>query len=190
MKLCGNDVRHQQFTAQSVIAPISALAGNERMIPASFLRPTRLPEIESRGLVLKSSRYASANLLIIGEEELTAAFLDDDFQYESMPCSKAESWSGLFIKDVELRVDPSSVYDLNGYFAPLGMLTFGSDGVCIVAKFGENRTFLRNKKIPFGFQGLEGRFPTEVGFTRWELGITVDHLWNSLWQVTIQSTDA
>jgi hypothetical protein len=160
------------------------------MLPVQFLQPVKLPQVKSEGLILKSSKYSSTNILVLGSETLTAIFLGDEFQYESMPCAQAENWSGVFIGDIELRVDPSSIHDLEGYFPPLGMLTFGKDGMAVVAKVGENRAFSRTKRVPFGPLGGATVSPIEIGISRWEIGRTVDQRWVPLWKVEARSSEA
>ena len=156
------------------------------MLPIQWLQPIRLPEISTVGLLMKSSQYASDTMLIVGEDEFTAIFLSDQFQYEMMPCAEADSWTGIFIADVELRVDPSSACDLQSYRPPLGCVTFGKDGICIIATDGGNRMFPRSKRIPLGRLSPMQTISIEVGFTRWEIGRLLEDRWVSLWEAKIQ----
>jgi hypothetical protein len=129
-------------------------------------------------------------MLVIGTDDLMAVFLGDEFQFEAMPSSNAEGWSGVFVAGIELRADLSSIFELDNYYPPLGAITYGRDGLCVVAKIADNRAFARNKRIPVGSLGTGEKFSCEVGIKRWEIGKTIGEQWVSLWKVSAHDPGA
>jgi hypothetical protein len=77
-------------------------------------------------LVLPRTKYEST--FLVGDRGgPIAMFLDGDHQFASFPCKDSENWKGLLIPNVELIVDPESLFDPESDRTPLGCICPSSD---------------------------------------------------------------
>lgn len=128
-----------------------------------------LAEARPGTLVLPRTRYEST--FIVGEraDRAIAMFLDGDHIYKSFPSAEGESWKGLLISEIELVVDPASLFDPDNEQAPFGAVVRGGKYLSVIAKSGDRYGFHDAIRISLHGDLTAMASNLKVGFLHWQL---------------------
>jgi|GEM_PF-6848297 len=154
------------------------------MIPLRDLTFIRFSDLSAPGLVLPCGDYATGHFLVVQYEGgLLAVSLDEKWEYEVVECAEADQWRGAYVTGVEIRVDPRSIYSLDGIMPFRGSLVLGGDAVMVAAKpkgpFGFHRPIL----LPVGEMGSADHTVDSIGIAKWEVGKVIDGVFVPLHRV-------
>lgn len=152
------------------------MVGNKVSIPINLVSGRIISDLDENGILFPTTKWGSTFLILKGEETL-AVFMSEDHKYRFFPCKDNKSWSGLFLKGIEIRVDIESSYDLDHYSPTPGSIVLNSNGI--------NLSLINSERF-YGsgvhLQPLKdfGEIPPSssgVAIPKWEIGITVQSEW-------------
>ena len=127
-----------------------------------------LSEAQPLSLVLPRDEYEQ--MFIIGEMqgEAYAVCLSEHWKFHGFSCRGVTAHSGLIIPNVNIEVDESSLFKVEGFFPPIGAALREETGLFL----GYRAEGLATRGIPKVTlaSGLT-HFSGQVGFTRWAITI-------------------
>lgn len=128
-----------------------------------------LGKAEPMSFVIPTASFAHRALVFEADDRKLALFVDgpEDFRFHFLLCE--DRWSGLHIPGVSIELDPASIFDTNGQWAPLGSLTRHGENLVVQSRFLDGRAG------PFGtslemMTGLPvGETHSKACFLRWQI---------------------
>lgn len=138
------------------------------MLAAGEFAVGTLAEAAPGTLVLPRTKYEST--FLVGDRGGPyAMFLDGDHQFASFPCKDADNWKGLIIPNVELIVDPASLFNPDDERVPLGSVVRGGTYFAITAKSGDRYGFQDAIRINLRDDLPKSPSNLKAGFLHWQL---------------------
>lgn len=138
------------------------------MLSAREFAVGTLAETAPGTLVLPRTKYEST--FLVGDRGgPIAMFLDGDHQFASFPCKGNDNWKGLLIPNVELIVDPDSLFDPASDHTPLGCVVRGGTYLAVTARSGDRHGF--PNAIRINLRDDLPKLPSNLkaGFLNWQL---------------------
>lgn len=135
--------------------------------PALFVH-LELADAHKPGLLLPIDKYGAPFVIGRSEDEMVAVFVGGDYKFRTVFCKDASNWQGIFIENIEFRVDPSSAYSTGIGRGNVGSLVRNQDSLCLRAAaergmfhHGVNVTLREGLPLDEGSQA--------AGFLKWKI---------------------
>jgi hypothetical protein len=151
------------------------------LLAASLMRPAKLSEVRSPGILLQVGQYGASFLVVGPAGEETAIFLDERHRFQSFRPSGAENWQGLAIEDVEFELDTAHAIDLGEARRSVGMMIRRDETLSIaVVPEGPFSRGAIEVRIQSGLpMASEGTF---IGFLKWRAFVRADDEQRTVWE--------
>lgn len=130
-----------------------------------------ISDATTTSLILPRAQYEHRALILVTDGKKHAVCLDatDCQLFMAFECETNDNWAGLHVPGVTIELDETSLFDIEGYYTPLGSMVRNSDKLLIVVGNHGQMPGHRRVKLPI-LSGLprcaEGR---DVCFTRWQI---------------------
>lgn len=137
------------------------------MLPTELIRAASLASVRGPAILFPSSEWQET-FLVTGGQHSIACFLSGSHRHAAFPIEAAERWQGYAIEGVELRVDLSSVYEVNRAGPILGSLIISDEGLHIVGNLNRGG-WSQPEMLLIGDGSAESikAGGIRVGFTQW-----------------------
>lgn len=141
------------------------------MLKPSECFPGYVENAEPLTLILPRTSYEEKALTFTADSKKFALFLSGgaDQVFRFMERNGDHDWRGLLVPNVEIELDETSLFDVDGHYPPLGSLVRHGD------KLSVQTIALGNRFSPYGGQfpimsELPSISPTEKAcFTKWQI---------------------
>jgi len=154
-------------------------------LPPNLMRPARLSEVQSPGILLKVGKYGAPFLVVGSATEEVAIFLGEDHRFQCFPLSKAQNWEGVAVEELEFELDPDAAVDLGEHRRWPGMMIRRDKTLNIAVVPGG----------PFSRGAVEVVVKTDlppasehaaIGFSKWRAFVRVDDDRVTVWECSVE----
>jgi hypothetical protein len=126
-----------------------------------------------RTLVIPRSRYDYPMLVLPVGDIRMAVLLSGGREYQAFDCTTNEHQKGMLVRDVQVEVDETSLFDPDHDGLPYGAAIRSGDSLSIVANQQDRFGFTPQRLIPMigDLPMLQERM--QAGFRRWQITVGV-----------------
>lgn len=134
------------------------------MIPARFVRPCKLDSVKAPAVLLPTSKYGEAFIVVGAGDTAHVCFLGQKHRFQAFPQAAAENWNGLAVESIEIELELGSASSDIGA-VPGAMIRTGKELQLAVSVrshgFPDGHRVTVQSDLPAGGNGCD------VVFTQW-----------------------
>lgn len=135
-------------------------------LPPEVLQPVRIRDLKESALCLSYDKRGTHLFVERTGDTTTAVALNGEYEFHAFNIDQTANWKGMVVAGSRIEVDPTSAFDIDTAWAPLGAVLIGNTGVRLQAQMSGRHGFTDKIEIALTATTTVAS-SLNIGFRRW-----------------------